>query len=64
LRGQGCYVGINKAARGDFCIWLQVKLPKKITFATEGILRNLQRETNWNPNRDFVEKNKDIIIDK
>jgi molecular chaperone DnaJ len=20
LRGQGCYVGINKAARGDFCI--------------------------------------------
>ncbi|CAG8686672.1 2229_t:CDS:2, partial [Ambispora gerdemannii] len=36
-----------------------VRLPKKVTLATEGILRNIQRETSWNPNRDFIEKNKD-----
>ena len=46
LRGRGCYLGINKTVRGNFYIWLQVKLPKKITPATEKILRNLQQETN------------------
>jgi molecular chaperone DnaJ len=61
LRNRGCYLGINKTARGNFYIWLQVKLPKKITPATERILCNLQQETSWNPNRDFIEKNKDII---
>jgi DnaJ-class molecular chaperone len=60
LRSRGCYLGINKTTRGNFYVWLQIKLPKKITPATEKILRNLQQETNWNPNRDFVEKNKDI----
>ena len=45
LRSRGCYLGINKTARGNFFIWLQIKLPKKITLTTEGILRNLQRET-------------------
>nr|CAG8528829.1 11833_t:CDS:2 [Entrophospora candida] len=38
-----------------------VKLPKKVASATEGILRNIQKETTWNPNHDFIEKNKDII---
>ncbi|CAH1755720.1 4972_t:CDS:1 [Entrophospora sp. SA101] len=61
LRGRGCYLGINKSTRGDFYIGLQVKLPKKVTPATEVILRNMQRETSWNPNRDFIEKNKGII---
>src|SRR2546426_8967735 len=61
LRGRGCYLGIGKTTRGDFYIRLQVKLPKKVTLATEGIFRNIQRETSWNPNRDFIEKNKDII---
>ncbi|CAJ0895076.1 15149_t:CDS:2, partial [Entrophospora sp. SA101] len=59
LRGRGCYLGINKSTRGDFYIGLQVKLPKKVTPATEVILRNMQRETSWNPNRDFIEKNKE-----
>ncbi|MEG7979097.1 MAG: J domain-containing protein [Mollicutes bacterium UO1] len=45
LHSRGCYLAINKTARGNFYIWLQVKLPKKITLATEGILRNIQRET-------------------
>lgn len=61
LRSRGCYLGINKSARGDFYIWLQIKLPKKVTLATERILRNIQKETSWNPNQDFIEKNKDII---
>ena len=61
LRGRGCYVGINKTSRGDFYICLQVKLPKKITPATERILSDLCQTTSWNPNRDFIEKNKDII---
>lgn len=44
LRGQGCYVGINKVTRGDFYIQLQVKLPpkEKLSPSTERILRDLQ----------------------
>lgn len=61
LRNRGCYLGINKTSRGDMYIWIQVKLPKKITSRTEETLRGLQKETSWNPNRDFTEKNKDII---
>jgi DnaJ-class molecular chaperone len=61
LRGRGSYLGINKNTRGDFLIWFQIKLPKKITPNSETILKNLQKETNWNPNRDFVEKNKDVF---
>jgi molecular chaperone DnaJ len=60
-KGYGCYSGINKVSRGDLYIWLQVKLPKKITPTTEEILSSLQQRTSWNPNRDFIEKNKDII---
>jgi molecular chaperone DnaJ len=61
LRGRGCYSGINKSSRGDLYIWLQVKLPKKTTKTTEEILRHLQKETNWNPNHDFIEKNKNVL---
>jgi molecular chaperone DnaJ len=60
LHNRGCYLGINKSSRGDFYVWLQVKLPKKVTSDTAEILRKLQKETSWNPNQDFVEKNKDI----
>jgi len=60
LRGRGCYLGINSNARGDFFIWLQVRLPKKITGSTSEMLHRLQKETSWNPNEEFVEKNKDI----
>ncbi|CAI2173979.1 253_t:CDS:2 [Funneliformis geosporum] len=44
LRGQGCYIGINKVSRGDFYIRLQVKLPlkEKLSPSTERILRDLQ----------------------
>lgn len=45
LRGRGCYLGINKSARGDLYVWLQVRFPKKITPPTEEILRKMQRET-------------------
>ncbi|CFW93182.1 Chaperone protein DnaJ [endosymbiont DhMRE of Dentiscutata heterogama] len=61
LPGQGCYVGMNNPKRGDFYVRLLIKLPKKITLAAEGRLRNIQRETNWNPTHDFLEKNKDVI---
>ncbi|MCE8163909.1 MAG: DnaJ domain-containing protein [Candidatus Moeniiplasma glomeromycotorum] len=61
LRGRGCYSGINKATRGDFYIWLQVKIPKKLTATTEEIFRNIQKQTTWNPNHDFIEKNKGVI---
>jgi molecular chaperone DnaJ len=60
LRDQGCYFGINQARRGDLYIWLQVKLPAKITKVTEEILRRIQQETSWSPNRDFIEKNKNV----
>jgi hypothetical protein len=42
-------------------------LPKKITESTEKILRELVANAKkkdgriWNPNLDFIEKNKDII---
>ncbi|WNE40312.1 MAG: Chaperone protein DnaJ [Mycoplasmataceae bacterium] len=61
LRGRGCFLGVNKNNRGNLWIWLQVKLPKKITPSSEMILRGLQKETNWNPNHDFIEKNKDVF---
>jgi DnaJ-class molecular chaperone len=61
LRGRGCYLGINNNMRGDFFVWLQVKLPKKIAGSTSEMLRKLQRETNWNPNEEFIERIKDII---
>jgi len=61
LRNYGCYLGVNKNSRGDFYIWMQIKLPKKITIPTEKILSQLQHETNWNPNHEFIEKNKDVI---
>ncbi|WNE40558.1 MAG: Chaperone protein DnaJ [Mycoplasmataceae bacterium] len=61
LRNRGCYLGVNKSSRGDLWILLQVKLPKKITSGSEAILQTLQKETTWNPNHDFVEKNKDVF---
>ena len=60
LKDHGCYVGINEATRGNLYVWFQIELPKKITPPTEEILRKLQKETTWNPNRSFIEKNKDI----
>jgi molecular chaperone DnaJ len=57
LKEKGCFVGINKSARGNFYVWFQIKLPKKITKSTEEVLRSLKSSSNWNPNKEFIEKN-------
>jgi molecular chaperone DnaJ len=61
LKNHGCYLGINKNSRGDMYVWLQIKLPKKVGKETEEILQKLQKNTNWNPNRDFIEKNLKLL---
>ncbi|RHZ35635.1 DnaJ C-terminal domain-containing protein [endosymbiont GvMRE of Glomus versiforme] len=61
LKNHGCYVKINdEKDRGDLYIWLQVKLPRKITSMVEEVLKDIQKKANWDPNHDFVEKNKNI----
>ncbi|WNE41863.1 MAG: Chaperone protein DnaJ [Mycoplasmataceae bacterium] len=61
LKNRGFYSDINSKSRGDFYIWLQIKLPKKIGSETEEIFRKMQEKTSWDPNKNFLEKNKDII---
>ena len=61
LRGKGCYLGVNRETRGNLVVVLKVELPKKITVATEKILRNLQQESSWNPNKAFIEKSQTYL---
>lgn len=60
LRNRGCYLAINKNSRGDLYVLLKIKMPKKITKETRETLQNFQTKTNWNPNRVFIEKNRDL----
>lgn len=61
LKNRGFYFDIGRQNRGDFKIFLDIKMPKKIGKETEEIFRKLYENTSWDPNRDFVEKNKDIL---
>jgi len=63
LPGKGCYTGTSKVGQGDFYIWLQVKFPPKeiLSPSTERMLRDLQETKKWNPNRKFIDENKDIV---
>lgn len=61
LKNRGCYLGVGNYSRGDFYIWLQVMLPKKVKPKTREILEKIEKDTDWHPNQDFIIKNKDII---
>lgn len=61
LKSRGCYLGIGKSTRGDFLINFQIELPKKITKETEEELKRIEQRSDWNPNRDFIEKNRNIL---
>lgn len=61
LPNRGCYLGINKSSRGDFYIWWKVRLPKSVTLETKEILQNIQEKTNWDPNREFIKKNRHLL---
>lgn len=58
---KGCYTGMNKSSRGNLYIWWEICLPKNITKTTEEILHKLQKDSDWNPNQEFIEKNKNVV---
>jgi molecular chaperone DnaJ len=64
IRNKGLYTKVNGQTRGDFYVWLQVRLPKRISVETEIILKKMQNNTEWKPNEDFIEKNKNILSEK
>lgn len=64
IKNKGAYTGINSQARGNFYVWLQIRLPRKINIETARIFKNMQNNTEWNPNQDFIEKNRKILNEK
>lgn len=61
LKNKGFYTEIGKQNRGDFYIWLQIQLPKRISKSTEIVFKKLNEDTTWFPNKEFIEKNKEIL---
>jgi len=60
LSQRGCYLTINGSQRGSFYIWWQIRLPRKISLETTEVLKRLS-ESHWNPNKEFIEKNKELL---
>lgn len=63
INNKGCYLGINKSSRGNFYIIFQIKIPRNLSEWSRNLLQDLKinTEKSWNPNRDFIEKNKNIL---
>lgn len=64
VRNKGLYTKVNGQTRGDFYVWFQVRLPRRISSETEIILKKMQNNTEWKPNEDFIKKNKNILNEK
>lgn len=61
LNGRGRFLKVGKNARGDFYIWWRVEVPSAISEEGREILLYLKDKLSWDPNKDFVKKNKEII---
>lgn len=61
LSGRGCYLGVGREGRGDFYIWWRVEVPKVVNEECRRILTNLKDKMDWDSNKDFVKKNRDVI---
>jgi molecular chaperone DnaJ len=67
LKGRGCYKDVGSSQRGDFYIHFQiiVPTPDEISKETKEELKKIEKKTqerdDWNPNRDFIKKNKNVI---
>lgn len=56
LKSKGFYVALNSDKRGDFYVWLDIKIPKKINQQGEELIKKIYESSSWNPNEDFIKK--------
>ncbi|RHZ36672.1 molecular chaperone DnaJ [endosymbiont GvMRE of Glomus versiforme] len=61
LKDKGCFLGISNSSRGDFYIHFQVVIPRKLTEETKETLKKIEQRSDWNPNREFIKRNEDIL---
>jgi molecular chaperone DnaJ len=61
VKNKGLFITIGKSVRGNLYVKLEIKLPKKVSFRIEKIIFDIREETSWNPNDEFIKKNRDKL---